>query len=200
MVGWDAGEAQPSDSTMRADQASRESWKGEAKNPQGIRIVILMGVSGSGKSTIGHRLAEDLGWRFIEGDDFHAPANLDKMRRGVALNDHDRSPWIEVLRKMIRQVTVADQRAVIACSALKAAYRDRLTMGFPHVALVYLRGGADLIRQRLQLRTGHFMKDDLLESQFLTLEEPQTVPVVDVDLSPDLIVHRIKKVLQLDGS
>jgi gluconokinase len=199
MIGRDATEV-PSSGVVQAIARGRRGRMRKAKDSHEIRVVILMGVSGSGKSTIGRRLAEDLGWQFLEGDDFHAPESLDKMRHGVALNDQDRGPWIEVLREVIRQISVTEQRAVIACSALKAAYRDRLTMGVPHVALVYLRGGPDLIRQRLQLRTGHFMKVGLLESQFLTLEEPQNVPVVDVDLSPDVIVHRIKKVLQLDGS
>lgn len=169
ITGRDAGEAQPSGFEQQPDQPSGDSRKSEAKNSQEIRIVILMGVSGSGKSTIGRQLADNLGWRFVEGDDVHSPGSLDKMSRGVALNDQDRGPWIEALREVIHHLTVTDQRAVMTCSALKQSYRDPLTVGFAHVALVYLRGGADLIRQRLQLRTGHFMKDDLLESKLLML-------------------------------
>lgn len=189
MVVRDAGEAQSSGLEQQHDQLSGDSRKGETKNSQEIRMVILMRVSGSGKATIGRQLADNLGRRFFEGDDFHSPGSLDKTGRGVALNDQDRSPWIEALREVIPHLTVTDQRAVMTCSALKQAYRDRLTVGFAQVALVYLKGGPDLIQRRLQSRTGHFLKAEMLGGQFRTLQEPRDVLVVDVEQAPAFIVQ-----------
>ena len=165
-------------------------------NPR-IWIVILMGVSGSGKTTIGKLLAKDLGWRFFEGDYFHPQTNVDKMRRGIPLSDEDRAPWLEAVRKLIQELIDRSQRAVITCSALKQAYRDRLTEDLPRVALVYLRGDYELIRQRLETRKTHFMKVDLLASQFQTLEEPRDIPFVSIAQAPDLIVRQIKRRLEL---
>jgi gluconokinase len=172
---------------------------GEEKGDQPVRIVVLMGVSGSGKTTVGRRLANDLGWRFFEGDAFHSPGNVAKMSQGVSLTDHDRDPWLKALRELIHDLTVNGQRAVIACSALKQLYRDRLTAGRPDVALVYLKGVPGLIYRRLQSRSGHFMKSDMLEGQLRALEEPHNVLVVDVDQAPETIVQHIKQSLRLNS-
>jgi gluconokinase len=169
----------------------------EEKGHQPVRIVILMGVSGSGKTMIGQRLANELDWQFFEGDAFHSRRNVDKMSRGMALNDRDRDPWLKVLRELIHELTVEAQRAVITCSALKQVYRDRLTAGYPHVAIVYLKGGPGLIYRRLQSRSDHFMKADMLASQFSTLEEPRDALAVDIEQAPEIIIQQIKRALQL---
>jgi gluconokinase len=155
-------------------------------------VIILMGVSGSGKTTIGQQLAQSLGWPFYDGDDFHPQVNIDKMRQGVPLTDDDRDSWLTALRQLIDSLLQNDQSAVLACSALKQAYRNRLQRDSEKVRLVYLKGDYDLIRQRLTNRQGHFMRADLLRSQFATLEEPQGVLTVDVSEPPEHLVATIK--------
>jgi gluconokinase len=153
-------------------------------------IVIVMGVAGSGKSTIGQLLAQRLGWPFYDGDDFHPPANVEKMRAGIPLTDEDRSDWLSALAALMTEQLRQDQSAVIACSALKQVYRTRLGSDNA-VRFVYLRGSYDLIEARLRERTGHYMPPDLLASQFAALEEPQDALVVDVHQLPDQIVTEI---------
>jgi gluconokinase len=158
-------------------------------------IIILMGVSGSGKTTVGRLLARDLGWPFYDGDDFHPQANIDKMRQGIPLTDADRDSWLTALRQQITALIANHQSAVLACSALKQAYRDRLRGDQPEVRFIYLKGDYALIRRRLRKRRGHFMKADLLTSQFAALEEPQGVPTVDIAQAPEAIVECIKQAL-----
>src|SRR5262252_1376606 len=135
-------------------------------------INVLMGVTGSGKSTVGKILASQLGWKFVEGDDFHSPKNIEKMRRGEPLNDADRRPWLEAIREVIRTTIDRSENAVIACSALKESYRKLLQI-HGHVSFVYLKASMALIQDRLKNRVGHFMNPDLVQSQFDTLEEPE---------------------------
>ncbi|MGH2593763.1 MAG: gluconokinase [Anaerolineae bacterium] len=160
-------------------------------------IVILMGVSGSGKTTIGQLLAKHLGWRFYEGDDFHPQANIDKMRQGTPLTDADRAPWLAALNRLIRELVREGRSAVIASSALKQAYRDRLLRDTQDVYVIYLKGDYDLIQKRLQERPGHFMKASLLASQFEALEEPEGVLAVDAAQAPESMVSLIERELKL---
>ncbi len=159
--------------------------------------MILMGVSGSGKTTIGQLLARNLGWSFYEGDDFHSPSNVSKMLGGLPLSDEDRIPWLSAIHQLVQNLISTSQRAVITCSALKQTYRKLITEGHPQVALVYLRGNYALIHPRLRSRTAHFMKADLLASQFSVLEEPHDVPFIDVSQAPEVIVEHIKRMLHL---
>jgi gluconokinase len=158
-------------------------------------VVILMGVSGSGKTTIGRRLAGELGWSFYEGDDFHPRANVEKLAAGVPLDDADRLPWLHALRAAIDRCLAAGESAVFACSALKRAYRQILGADRPGVSLVYLRGSFDDIDRRLAGRHGHFMPRALLASQLAALEEPAGALAVDIGPSPDEIVHTIRRAL-----
>ena len=156
--------------------------------------LVVMGVSGSGKSTIADRLAARLGWRYEDGDQFHPPANVAKMSAGHPLTDEDRWPWLQAIADEIDRLSAAGQRAVIACSALKRSYRDILVHGRDDVRIVFLNGTQDLIAKRLAARKGHFMPPDLLASQFKTLEPPQPGerPItVSIDAPVEAIVDDI---------
>jgi gluconokinase len=155
-------------------------------------VVIVMGVSGSGKSTIGQMLAESLGWEFHDGDDLHPAANKAKMRSGMALTDDDRAPWLLAIRNLISSIIAAGKNAVLACSALKQSYRDEIVVDPALVKIVFLKGSAELIASRINHRIGHFMNPALLQSQFDTLEEPRDAIVVDIDATPEEIVHAIR--------
>ena len=160
-------------------------------------IIILMGVAGSGKTTVGRLLASELGWCFYEGDDFHSRANIDKMRRGMPLTDDDRWPWLQALRDVLDACLAQGTSAVMTCSALKQTYRDYLIRDWHEVKLVYLKGSYALLFQRLAQRQGHFMPRELLTSQFTTLEEPQQGLSVDASDAPEALVTVIRKALQM---
>jgi gluconokinase len=156
--------------------------------------LIVMGVSGSGKSTIGDKLAERLGWKYEDGDGFHPPSNVAKMRAGQPLTDEDRWPWLQAIANEIDRVCAAGQHVVIACSALKRAYRDMLVHGRKDVRIIFLKGSQELIASRLARRRGHFMPPGLLASQFATLEPPdqsENPLTVSIDAPADKIVDDI---------
>jgi gluconokinase len=159
-------------------------------------IVIVMGVVGAGKTTIGRLLAEKLGWEFADADDFHPPQNVEKIRRGIPLNDDDRWPWLERLRAAIIEWIAEGRNVVLACSALKRSYRQELEVG-PEVRFVYLKGSAALIAQRLRSREGHFAGEQILASQIADLEEPENAVVAEIDSSPQQIVAVIREKLEL---
>jgi gluconokinase len=152
-----------------------------------------MGVSGSGKSTVGRLLAQELCWTFVEGDDFHAAANIEKMRHGIPLDDKDRQPWLDAIRHRLEQAHQRGENVVLSCSALKHSYQHYLAQFAPEsLRYIYLVGSEDLIRQRLARRTGHFMAPALLHSQFETLEPPEEALRVDITDSPAAIVAAIR--------
>jgi gluconokinase len=156
--------------------------------------LVVMGVSGSGKSTIADRLAARLGWRYEDGDRFHPPANVAKMSAGQPLTDDDRWPWLQAIADEIDRLSAAGQRAVVACSALKRSYRNILVHGRGDIRIVFLNGTQDLIADRLAARKGHFMPPGLLASQFKTLEPPQPGerPItVSIDAPVEAIVDDI---------
>jgi len=155
-----------------------------------------MGVSGSGKTTVGRLLAADLGWEFLDADDFHSAANREKMAHGLPLTDEDRSPWLAALAEALAERARSERSAVLACSALRESYRQRLNVG-PAVRLVYLKGDVETIRRRLASRRGHFFGAALLASQFAALEEPQEALVVDVAAPFEAAVKTIKQGLGL---
>ena len=159
-------------------------------------VILLMGVSGAGKTTVGELLASQLACDFADGDDYHSPANIAKMRAGIPLTDADREPWLDTLHALIARWVAAGKTAVLACSALKQSYRDRLRIG-PEVRIVYLRVSVPELRERLRLRTGHFMTAAMLDSQLATLEEPGDAIQVDGDLPPEEIAVEIQKRLGL---
>jgi gluconokinase len=159
-------------------------------------IVIVMGVVGAGKTTVGRLLAEQSGWEFADADDFHPAANVEKIRHGIALSDDDRRPWLEQLRTAIAGWIATKHDVVLACSALKRSYRQELQVG-PEVRFVYLKGSADLIAQRLRSRQGHFAGEQILASQFADLEEPESAVTVEIASTPNQIVSEIRKKLGL---
>jgi len=161
-------------------------------------VIVVMGVSGSGKTTVGRALARDLGWEFVDGDELHSPENVAKMARGVPLDDADRAPWLAAIAAVVAERVRARHPAVIACSALRRVYRDEIRGGLPEVAFAYLRGEESLLRQRLRARPGHFAHEDLLASQLATLEEPapdEGIPSFSIDEPPDAITARIRGTL-----
>jgi gluconokinase len=165
-------------------------------------IIIIFGVSGAGKTTIGKLLARELGWRFVEADDFHPAANIEKMWSGHPLTDEDRWPWLDCLREQVERLLSAGVNAVLACSALKRAYRDRLRVS-DEVKLVFLRGNYALVETQIRSRRRHFMDASLLQSQFEDLEEPQpdeNVLPVELGSTPEEIVGKIEAEMHLTAS
>jgi gluconokinase len=163
-------------------------------------VIVVMGVSGSGKTTVGQLLADALGAEFAEGDAYHPPANIEKMRRGIPLEDADRWPWLQTLAAQIDRWLAAGTPVVLACSALKQRYRDILAKGRPGVRFVYLEGDKALIRLRLDRRRGHYMPANLLDSQFATLEPPSDAITVDVAGAPEAIAATIIRKLHLTSA
>jgi gluconokinase len=159
-------------------------------------IVAVMGVTGSGKTTIGERLAERLGCNYIDADDFHSPSNKDKMHRGIPLTDADRLPWLAAIHERLMQFNAEHRDVVLGCSALKQSYREQLFRDLD-VRLVYLKGSYELIDQRLHTRKGHFADDKILAAQFADLEEPHDAIVVDIHPDPEHIVNEICRRLNL---
>jgi len=159
-------------------------------------IVIVMGTTGAGKTTIGTLLAAQLNWQFADADTFHPPANIDKMSHGIPLNDTDRAPWLEAMRKAIREWIAVGKNVVLACSALKRAYRDELRPS-PEVKIIYLKGTYALFAERIRCRQGHFAGEQILAGQFADLEEPEDAITIDAALPPQQIVAEIRKQLAL---
>jgi carbohydrate kinase (thermoresistant glucokinase family) len=168
-----------------------------------MTVLVMMGVSGSGKTTVASAVAQRLGWDLLEGDKFHPPENVSKMAAGVALTDADRWPWLHAIASAIDKERAAGNSAVVACSALKRSYRDILVGDRPDVLLVYLQGSKALIGRRLAARKGHFMPTALLDSQFATLEEPgpdEHAVIVSVDNAPDAIVEEVLRQVKEHGA
>jgi gluconokinase len=154
-------------------------------------IVLIMGVTGAGKTTVGSLLAAQMGWVFADADSFHPPANVEKMRQAIPLTDADRVPWLQAIHQQMVQWTAAGTNGVITCSALKQSYRERLLQGLT-LKLVYLKGSYELIASRVSHRVGHFAPAQLVASQFQDLEEPENALVVQVDGSPEEIAAEIR--------
>jgi gluconokinase len=160
-------------------------------------VVIVMGVSGSGKTTVGQRLAAALGCRFRDADEFHPPENIAKMAAGIPLTDEDRWPWLERLRELLRSTLEAGEDLVLACSALRRVYRERLSVDAARQRWVYLWAPRELIAQRLAARRGHYMPPSLLDSQLGTLEVPEDALPVDVSADVDTVVATVLRELGL---
>ncbi|MHC4995885.1 MAG: gluconokinase [Planctomycetota bacterium] len=159
-------------------------------------VVIVMGVCGSGKNAVGEPLAEMLGGEFFDADDFHPPANVEKMRAGTPLTDEDRWPWLDRLAGEITGWLERPEGAVLACSALTEAYRQRLGVDRPNVRLVYLKGSEELLAERMAGREGHYMPPSLLTSQLKTLEEPRDAIVADISPEPEVIAAEVFRKLR----
>lgn len=159
-------------------------------------LIVVMGVSGCGKTTVGAALAQQLGYAFADADEFHPSANVAKMRAGQPLNDDDRWPWLDALNRMLGDSRSRRRAVVLACSALKQRYRDRLSAGLPGVAWVHLSGSFEQISARLAQRQHHYMPASLLRSQFEALEPPQDALAVPIDATPEVLVERIVRGLR----
>lgn len=159
-------------------------------------ILIVMGVTGAGKTTVGQLLAEQLGWEFADADDFHPRENVEKMRHGIPLTDDDRKPWLDRLRSVIIDWIAKGRNVVLACSALKRSYRQELEAG-PEVRFVYLKGTAAVIAERIRSRHGHFANEGILAGQFADLEEPEDAVTADIASTPAKIVAEIRRKLGL---
>lgn len=163
-------------------------------------VIVVMGVASSGKTSLGERLAERLGWPFRDADAFHPPENVAKMSSGTPLTDEDRKPWLAAIAAWIDDLRTNGGNGIVTCSALKRAYREVIVGDRPDVALVYLRGSRELIGQRMAARQHHFMPPALLDSQFATLEEPgadEKPLVVQVEASKEAIVAQVVRELRL---
>jgi gluconokinase len=166
-------------------------------------IIVIMGVAGSGKTTVGALLAGRLGWPYAEADNFHPKSNVDKMAAGHPLTDDDRRPWLEAIGRWIDERGAQNEPGVVSCSGLKRAYRDMLRKDRPEVRTVFLKGSKELIMRRMVARHGHFMKAAMLDSQFADLEEPaadEDVLVVSVEATPEEIVDQIVEDLHLSAA
>ena len=164
-------------------------------------VVLLFGVAGVGKTTVGRLLAEDLGWQFYDADEFHPAANIQKMGSGEALTDEDRQPWLQRLRDLIERLLAQDENGVLACSALKKKYRNQLRAS-ADVKFVFLRGQRDRITEQLKKRRGHYFDPKLLDSQFADLEEPHSqerVITIELNGEPRELVEQIKRKLMVES-
>lgn len=163
-------------------------------------VIVLMGVTGCGKTTVGRLLASDLGWAFYDADDFHPAENVEKMRQGIPLSDDDRMPWLESLRNLIDSAHKENSNVILACSALKEKYREMLSHELKPVKFIFLNGPFELIKSRLEARKGHYMNPTLLASQFEALEQPSPEEAVFVDIAPtpQIIAKSIKTTLSRD--
>jgi gluconokinase len=160
-------------------------------------IVVLMGAAGAGKTTVGTALASALGWPFLDADDLHSPEHVEKMRRGVALTDEDRAPWLERVHDRIEQMARHGGNAVVACSGLRQTYRDTIAARVPAVRWVLLRAGARLLTERLRARTGHFAGPALVPSQLAELDPPDDGVVVEADRPVATLVAEIRAALNI---
>jgi gluconokinase len=160
-------------------------------------VIVLMGAAGAGKTTVGRTLAGELGWRFVEGDDLHPPEHIDRMRRGEPLTDRDRAQWLAALHVTMARAVDRREPLVVACSALKAHYREALGAGLRRIRFVYLQADRALLQRRLEQRTGHFAGPALLASQLAGLEEPGDPRAITVPAAgdPEAIVHAIRREL-----
>jgi gluconokinase len=158
-------------------------------------VVLVMGVEGSGKTSVGQLLAQTLGWVFVDADDFHSASNKEKMSRGVPLDDADRGPWLWAIHDFVVDQTRKGRHVVLACSALKQSHREQLQQGM-EMKIVFLKGSFELFHSRLQKRQAHFAKETLLASQFASLEEPTDAVTIDASLPEAEIVKQIKSTLQ----
>ena len=156
-------------------------------------VILVMGVAGSGKTTIGQLLAKELGWSFIDADDVHPPANIKKMSAGQPLNDEDRAPWLAALRQRIEDCLARSENAVVTCSALKQRYRKVIVVDPQKVRIVHLHGSSELLRSRIAGRKGHFMSPSMLDSQLASLEPPANALTLDVVQTPAELVARIRQ-------
>jgi gluconokinase len=161
-------------------------------------IIVIMGVAGSGKTTVGELLSESLQCTFLDADSLHPPANIDKMSRGIPLTDIDREPWLLAIHSRIVQSVQREEQLVVACSALKQRYRDTLARDVA-IVWVYLKGTADLIMARLRARSHHYMKAEMLASQLADLEEPTDAIVIDISLSPNEAVQQILSTISVEN-
>jgi gluconokinase len=153
-------------------------------------IIVVMGVSGCGKSTVAEAVARRTGAEYVDADAYHPKANVEKMSRGIALTDEDRAGWLDILAALLRERAASDRSVVLACSALKESYRQRLRVS-SEVHFVHLKGSYEILLARMQARTNHFMKPEMLKSQFATLEEPADALTLDVTLPVEVQVARV---------
>jgi gluconokinase len=159
-------------------------------------VILLMGTTGAGKTTVGKLLATRLGWTFLDADDFHPPANIEKMKHGIPLTDADRLPWLERIHAELVRLSAAAKNVALACSALKQSYRDQLSAGL-EIHIVYLRGSYEQMRRHIEQRHGHFAGESILAGQFADLQEPQNALVLDVSHPPDRLASEIISSLRL---